>query len=80
MPDGLDQNSSFAFLGLYAKALVAIDDLAVTAPDGRLLGKILVPEIVSNICFGGRAKHRLFITATTSLYSVILNRGGVQWP
>jgi gluconolactonase len=49
-------------------------------PDGHLMGKILVPEIVSNICFGGRAKHRLFITATTGLYSVVLNRKGVQWP
>jgi gluconolactonase len=49
-------------------------------PDGHLMGKILVPEIVSNICFGGRAKHRLFITATTGLYSLVLNRSGVQWP
>jgi gluconolactonase len=56
------------------------DGVHCIAPDGRLLGKILVPEVVSNICFGGRAKHRLFITATTSLYSVILNRSGVQWP
>ncbi|MFN3280834.1 MAG: SMP-30/gluconolactonase/LRE family protein [Tabrizicola sp.] len=56
------------------------DGVHCIAPDGRLLGKILVPEIVSNICFGGRAKHRLFITATTSLYSVVLNRNGVQWP
>lgn len=56
------------------------DGVQCIAPDGRLLGKILVPEVVSNICFGGRAKHRLFITATTSLYSVILNRKGVQWP
>ncbi len=58
----------------------AADGVHCIAPDGRLLGKILVPEIVSNICFGGRAKHRLFITATTSVYSVILNRRGVQWP
>jgi gluconolactonase len=56
------------------------DGVHCIAPDGRLLGKILVPEVVSNICFGGRAKHRLFITATTSLYSVILNRKGVQTP
>lgn len=56
------------------------DGVHCLAPDGRLLGKILVPEGVSNLCFGGRAKHRLFITATTSLYSVILNRQGVQWP
>lgn len=58
----------------------AKDGVHCIAPDGRLLGKILVPEIVSNICFGGRAKHRLFITATTSVYSVILNRNGAQLP
>ncbi len=56
------------------------DGVQCIAPDGRLMGRILVPEGVSNLCFGGRAKHRLFITATTSLYSVVLNRRGVQWP
>lgn len=56
------------------------DGVHCIAPDGTLLGRILIPEIVSNICFGGRAKHQLFITATTSLYSVILNRRGAQWP
>jgi gluconolactonase len=58
----------------------AADGVHCIAPDGRLMGKILVPELVSNLCFGGRAKHRLFITATTSVYSIILNRRGVQWP
>lgn len=56
------------------------DGVHCLAHDGTLLGKILVPETVSNICFGGRAKHQLFITATTSLYSVILNRTGAQMP
>jgi gluconolactonase len=56
------------------------DGVHCLSPEGDLMGKILIPEIVSNICFGGRAKHQLFITATTSLYSVILNRRGVQWP
>jgi gluconolactonase len=58
----------------------AADGVHCIAPDGHLMGKILVPEVVSNLCFGGRAKQRLFITATTSVYSVILNRRGVQWP
>ncbi len=58
----------------------AADGVHCIAPDGHLMGKILVPEVVSNLCFGGRAKHRLFITATTSIYSVILNRRGIQWP
>jgi gluconolactonase len=58
----------------------ARDGVHCLAPDGHLMGKILVPETVSNLCFGGRAKHQLFITATTSVYSVILNRKGVQQP
>ncbi len=56
------------------------DGVHCIAPDGHLMGRIKVPEVVSNICFGGRAKHQLFITATTSVYSVILNRKGVQQP
>ncbi len=58
----------------------AADGVHCIAPDGALIGKILVPELVSNLCFGGRAKHRLFITATTSVYSVVLNRRGAQVP
>lgn len=58
----------------------AADGVHCLSPDGRLLGKILVPELVSNVCFGGRAKHQLFITATTSLYAVVLNRQGAQTP
>jgi len=46
-------------------------------PDGLLIGKILVPEIVSNVCFGGRKRHQLFICGTTSLYTVHLHTNGV---
>ena len=56
------------------------DGVHCIAPDGQLMGKILVPETVSNICFGGRAKHQLYITATTSLYTIPLNRTGAQRP
>lgn len=58
----------------------AADGVHCLDPNGKLLGKIFVPELVSNICFGGRSKHQLFITATTSLYRVSLNRAGVQKP
>ncbi len=50
------------------------------APDGALLGRINVPEIVANVCFGGTRRNRLFITATTSLYAVYVNTTGVQRP
>ncbi|MDE0523393.1 MAG: SMP-30/gluconolactonase/LRE family protein [Boseongicola sp.] len=58
----------------------AADGVHCISPNGDLLGKILVPELVSNVCFGGRAKHELYITATTSIYRVTLNRQGVQRP
>ena len=58
----------------------AADGVHCINPAGKLLGKILVPELVSNLCFGGRAKHELYITATTSIYRVTLNRAGVQIP
>lgn len=58
----------------------AADGVHCISPSGTLLGKILVPELVSNICFGGRAKHELYITATTSIYRVTLNRTGIQFP
>lgn len=46
--------------------------------DGTLIGKIKIPEIVSNVCFGGPKLNRLFITATTSLYAVYLNVNGAR--
>lgn len=54
----------------------AHDGVHCVSPDGKLLGKILVPEIVSNVTFGGRAKHILYMTGTTSLYAIALNRQG----
>ncbi|WP_214475390.1 SMP-30/gluconolactonase/LRE family protein [Mesorhizobium sp. dw_380] len=49
------------------------DAVRVYAPDGTLIGRILVPEIVSNLCFGGPKRNRLYITAQTSLYSIYVN-------
>jgi gluconolactonase len=45
-------------------------------PDGMLIGKILIPEIVANVTFGGTKRNRLFICGTTSLYSVMLMTNG----
>ncbi|MFC7548756.1 SMP-30/gluconolactonase/LRE family protein [Plantactinospora sp. GCM10030261] len=47
-------------------------------PDGTLLGKISVPEVVSNLCFGGTKRNRLFITATTSVYTLLFNINGAR--
>jgi gluconolactonase len=41
-------------------------------PDGTLIGKIRIPEVCANLTFGGAKHNRLFICATTSIYSVFL--------
>lgn len=46
--------------------------------EGNLLGKVLVPEGVANVVFGGPKRNRLFICGTTSLYSVMLPVQGAK--
>ena len=47
-------------------------------PDGTLTGKILIPELVANVQFGGAKLNRLFICGTTSLYSAYLAVNGIS--
>ncbi|THK34766.1 SMP-30/gluconolactonase/LRE family protein [Ensifer sp. MPMI2T] len=56
------------------------DGVHCFAPDGALLGKILVPQTVANLTFGGPRRNRLFIAATTSLYSIYVTVTGAQMP
>ncbi|TIV93330.1 MAG: SMP-30/gluconolactonase/LRE family protein, partial [Mesorhizobium sp.] len=58
----------------------AWDGVQCHTPAGELIGKILVPEMVANVAFGGARHNRLFITATTSVYAVFLNVRGVKYP
>jgi gluconolactonase len=53
-----------------------IDGVHCYAPDGTLVGKIHLPEVCANVCFGGIKRNRLFMTASRSLYSVYLNTRG----
>ncbi|MFH8241183.1 SMP-30/gluconolactonase/LRE family protein [Streptomyces sp. NPDC018321] len=59
---------------LWAAALA--DGVHCYHPDGTLIGRLRVPEPVSNIAFGGPRNNRLFITATTSLYSLVMSVTG----
>ncbi|MHA6641583.1 SMP-30/gluconolactonase/LRE family protein [Mesorhizobium sp. A623] len=47
-------------------------------PDGTLLGKVLVPEIVANCVFGGAKRNVLYMCGTTSLYAVRLMVNGAK--
>ncbi len=52
----------------------------VFAPDGKLIGKIHLPETCANLCFGGAKKNRLFMAASQSLYAVYVETQGAQLP
>jgi gluconolactonase len=47
-------------------------------PDGTLIGKIKVPEVVANVAWGGNKYNVLYICGTTSLYAVRLQVNGAQ--
>lgn len=56
----------------------AADGVHCYDPDGTLIGKILIPEIVANVTFGGAKRNRLFICGTTSLYAVYVFSKGIK--
>lgn len=49
------------------------------AEDGARIAQILLPEICSNVCFGGTKRNRLFMTGSQSLYSVYVNTKGAHF-
>lgn len=55
----------------------ALDGVMVFNPDGRAIGRIRLPERCANLCFGGRARNRLFMAASRSLYALYVNTQGV---
>jgi gluconolactonase len=44
--------------------------VTVWTPQGKLIGRIRLPEICGNVCFGGPKRNRLFMAASQSLYAV----------
>ena len=56
------------------------DGVLCYSSQGDLLGKILVPETVANLTFGGPRRNRLFIAGHSSLYAMYVNARGAQEP
>ena len=52
------------------------DGVAVFAPDGVLIGRILLPERCANVCFGGKKRNRLFMAASQSVYALYVETQG----
>ena len=55
------------------------DGVFVFTPEGEKIGVIHLPEVVSNITFGGIKRNRLFITASQSIYSIYVEAQGVPY-
>jgi gluconolactonase len=54
------------------------DGVHIFAPDGTRIGQILLPEICSNVCFGGPKRNRLFMTGSQSLYAAYFEAQGAH--
>jgi gluconolactonase len=54
-----------------------LDGVSIFNADGRLIGRVDLPERCANLCFGGRHRNRLFMCASTSVYSLFVNTQGV---
>ena len=50
--------------------------VTVWSPEGKLLGRIRLPEVCGNVCFGGPKRNRLFMAASQSLYAVYVGTQG----
>lgn len=56
------------------------DGVQVFAPDGELIGKIRLPEVCTNLVFGGPKRNRLFMTCAASVFTLYVSTRGVQQP
>jgi gluconolactonase len=70
-PDGVrcDVNGN-VWSSSNAGRAVGYSGVTVWTPEDKLIGRIRLPEVCGNICFGGPKRNRLFMAASQSLYAV----------
>ena len=77
-PDGQQVDAHGNIWSSSGHSVEGINGVHVFSPEGDLLGVILLPETCANVCFGGSDRSRLFMTATTSMYSVSTKTQGAH--
>jgi gluconolactonase len=55
---------------------VGYSGVTIWNPDGKLIGRIRLPEVCGNVCFGGPKRNRLFMAASQSLYALYVSTQG----
>ena len=75
-PDGLRVDVDGNLWVGWGMGTEELDGVAIFTPGGKLIGRVHTPERVANVCFGGRHRNRLFMAASTSVYSLYVNTQG----
>jgi gluconolactonase len=75
-PDGLRVDVDGNLWVGWGMGAEGLDGVSVFNPDGKLIGRIDLPERCANVCFGGRHRNRLFMCGSTSVYSLYVNTQG----
>ena len=78
-PDGFRVDTDGNLWCGWGMGEAGLDGVHVFNPDGVLIGRIELPERCANVCFGGLHRNRLFMTASSSVYSLIVNTQGVAY-
>jgi gluconolactonase len=78
-PDGLRVDVDGNLWCGWGMGEAGLDGVRVFNPQGRLIGRIDLPERCANVCFGGVHRDRLFMAASTSLYALYVNTQGVAY-
>ena len=78
-PDGVrcDVNGNL-WAASNAGRAVGYSGVTVWNPDGKLIGRIRIPEICGNVTFGGPKRNRLFMAGSQSIYAVYTSTQGVS--
>lgn len=76
-PDGLRVDIDGNLWVGWGMGAEGLDGVAIFNPDGKLIGRIDLPERCANLCFGGRHRNRLFMCGSTSMFSLYVNTQGV---
>ncbi|MCE3246927.1 MAG: gluconolactonase [Geminicoccaceae bacterium] len=78
-PDGVRCDvTGHVWISSNAGRNVGYSGVTVWSPDGKLVGRIRLPEICGNLCFGGPKRNRLFMAASQSLYAVYTQTQGAS--
>ncbi|MBI1311106.1 SMP-30/gluconolactonase/LRE family protein [bacterium] len=75
-PDGLRVDVDGNLWVGWGMGKEGLDGVSIFNPDGKLIGRIDLPERCANVCFGGRHRNRLFMCGSTSVYSLFVNTQG----